>query len=280
MDYEAEYNNRGRVPDHAAIVEEWLTSSEAARAELAARAEMDLAYDTASPRTTLDLFWPEGADDRTPVAVFIHGGYWRSFDNKAFSFVARGLTGNGVAVALPTYDLCPAVSMAEIVDEVRRACVWLYRRLGRRFAVGGHSAGGHLTAAMLATDWAAIDPALPQDLVRHGMPISGLFELETLIGTTLNADLRLDAAEARRLSPLDQAPPKDAVLDIVVGGDESRTFIKQSRDFDARWSAAGAGTRLDVAEGANHFSVILPLGDPHSDLSRRFAALARAAAAL
>ena len=133
---------------------------------------------------------------------------------------------------------------------------------------------------MLATDWAAIDPALPQDLVRHGMPISGLFELETLIGTTLNADLRLDAAEARRLSPLDQAPPKDAVLDIVVGGDESRTFIKQSRDFDARWSAAGAGTRLDVAEGANHFSVILPLGDPHSDLSRRFAALARAAAAL
>ena len=129
-----------------------------------------------SPREPIDLFLPD-AGETAPLALFVHGGYWRSLDPSSFSHMARGLNAHGVAVAVAGYDLCPVVTISDIIDEIRRACTFLWQRFERRLLVYGHSAGGHLTAAMVATDWHSLFPKVPADLVPAGYAISGLFDL-------------------------------------------------------------------------------------------------------
>src|SRR5579862_2741203 len=118
IDYEAEYNNRARVPEHAEIFARWTRDAELYRAEMlkAGRAELGLSYGD-TPRQYFDLFLPE-AGENAPLAVYIHGGWWRSLDPSVYSHGARGLTARGVAVAVVGYDLCPNVTLAEIVEQM------------------------------------------------------------------------------------------------------------------------------------------------------------------
>src|SRR2546430_4560313 len=142
IDYEAEYNNRARVPEHPQIFARWERAAAAYRAEAAQAAELGLAYG-ATPRQPIDLFHP--ADGPTaPLALFIHGGYWRSLDASQFSHMATGLNGRGVTVAVAGYDLCPQAKIADIIAEMRQACLYLLRRFGRRIMVYGHPARRHL----------------------------------------------------------------------------------------------------------------------------------------
>ncbi len=278
LDLEAEYNNRARVPEHAEIFLRWAREAQDYRAEMlkAGRAELGLAYGE-TPRQTVDLFAAEAAD-RAPLAMFVHGGWWRSLDPSTFSQMARGLNGSGATVAVVGYDLCPNVSIAAIVDQIRRACAFLWQRLGRRMVVYGHSAGGHLAAAMVATDWASLYPKAPADLVAAAYAISGVFDLSPLVGISVNQDLRLDAEAARRLSPALWPAPAGRVLDAVVGGLESSAFKRQSQLIVQAWRGK-TETRYEEVSGTNHFTVIDALADPQSAMTRRVAALARRIAA-
>jgi arylformamidase len=274
VDLEAGYNNRARVPEHPAIFERWQRAAAAFRAGHA-NAELDLAYGGGA-RTKLDIFWPSPLRD-APVALFIHGGYWRSLDKSLFSHLAAGANARGIAVAMPGYDLCPAVSVAAIIEEMREAAGWLWRRHHRRLMAAGHSAGGHLAACLVATDWAARD--LPADLVTTGLSVSGLFDLAPLVGVSMNEELKLDDAEARRVSPLHwELPPRVRALDAWVGGEESREFLRASQAIAEDWGGKGIATRYVPVAGANHFTVIDPLADPQSALSGRLAELTRAIA--
>jgi arylformamidase len=269
IDYEAEYNNRARVPEHPVIFSRWQEQAAAFRARHS-HAEIGLAYGP-SPRQTLDLFWPDRGRD-APLALFIHGGYWQSLDPSWFSHLAAGANANGIALALPGYDLCPNVPLRTIVAQMEEASHFLWRRHRRRLLVAGHSAGGHLTACLLCTDWSAAAREVPADLVPAGLSISGLFDLVPLIGTGINNALRLDEAEARALSPAGFQPR--GTLESWVGGDESREFLRQSRLIADHWQAAGASARYREIAGANHFTVLDPLTDPSSELSQRLAGMA------
>jgi arylformamidase len=123
---------------------------------------------------------------------------------------------------------------------------------------------------LMATDWRALDPRLPADLVAAGLPISGVFELEPLLPTTIGAGLRLAPEEARALSPR-TLPAPGLPLHAVVGGAESGEFLRQTRDFAAAW-----GGTAEVVPGANHFTILAPLAEPGSPLARRAAAMALA----
>ncbi len=265
-DYEAEYNNRARVPENLQLMAGWARDAAAYREQNAPRR---MTYGP-GPRHIVDLF-EAGGDG--PIVVFIHGGYWQALDGSSFSHCARGLNAHGVTLAVPTYDLCPQVSVAAIIDEMREAMRAL-GRLGRPLVVSGHSAGGHLAACMLATDWPARDAALPKDLVIAAYSISGLFELEPLVGTSINKALGLDAAAARAASPLFWTPPATGSLDAVVGAEESAEYLRQSRAIVERWGAAGVATRFGTIPSANHFTAIAPLADPASALVLRLKTLA------
>ena len=275
IDYETEYNNRARVPEHAEIFLRWAREAESYRADLlkAGRAELELAYGD-TPRQTLDLFFPQSAD-QAPLAMFVHGGWWRSLESSSFSQMARGLNTRGIAVAVAGYDLCPIVTIADIVDQIRRACAFLWQRYGRRMLVYGHSAGGHLTACMVATNWQSLYPKAPADLVPAGYAISGIFDLSPLTGISVNQDLRLDAESAHRLSPLFWPLPPGRTLDAAVGALESDEFKRQSQSIVEAWRRAGAQTRYDEVAGVNHFTVIDALADPQSAMVARVAELAQ-----
>lgn len=264
-----QYSPRLAIPEHPRIIERWRRWSADYRA--AARAELDIAYGPGADET-LDLFLPD-ADD-APIHAFLHGGYWQAMHKDDFSFVARALVEAGVAVAVVNYALCPAVTLDEIVRQVRSALAFVWREGGRfgcdpsNIQVSGHSAGGQLTAMMVATGWPAFAAELPADLVKSGVAISGIFELEPLRHTPINDALGLDAEAARRNSPAFMTPPWPAPLALAVGGDESAEFHRQSRDFAARWGAAGCAVEHVAAPGCNHFTVVEQMADATSPLTR------------
>jgi arylformamidase len=273
IDYDLEYNTRARVPDHLEIFARMADEARSYRAQAAAsgRAALNIRYGN-SERQIVDIFHPASGED-APLAMFIHGGYWRSFQPSAFSQVAAGLNARGVTVALAGYDLCPQVSIAQINDQMRNACLFLSKRGGgKRVLVFGHSAGGHLAACLLTTDWRRFS-ATP-DLIPAAMGISGLYDLAPMVETSMNVDLKLDEAEARRLSPLHWEGPAGKTFDAVVGGAESGEFLRQSRTITDTWGKAGVKTRFEAPPGANHFTILDPLTDPNSAMVTRLRSLA------
>jgi arylformamidase len=274
VDYEKEYDNRARVPEHPQIFAAWARDGEAYRQEALAekRAELGLRYGPGT-RQTIDLFFARPGTE-APLALFVHGGWWRSLEPTSFSQMARGLNAHGINVAVAGYDLCPQVTIATIIDEIRAACLFLWSRFGRRLLVYGHSAGGHLTGAMLATNWTALDAKAPATLVPAGLSISGVFDLVPLVSVSVNQDLRLDTKEARRISPVLWEGPRGLVLDALVGGLESAEFLRQSRLIADAWGKAGVTTRYEEVAGTNHFTVLAPLIDPASPMVKRLIALA------
>jgi arylformamidase len=267
VDYEVEYNNRARVPENPALMAGWAKDAAAYREHQAPRR---IAYGPGA-RHTIDVF---AGDHQGPIVVFIHGGYWQALDGSSFSHCARGLNAHGIDVAIPSYDLCPQVSVDDIIAQTRAATREL-ARLGRRLVMSGHSAGGHLSACMFATDWAAVDPALPSDLIAAVYSISGLFDLGPLVGTSINKALGLDPATARAVSPLFWKPPGHGSLDAIVGGEESAEYFRQSRTIVEEWSASGVATAFGTVAHANHFTAIAPLADPASGMVRRLKELAQ-----
>lgn len=270
-DYESEYDNSGRVPGWSAIAARWQSASDAYRARAPA-GTLDIAYGPGA-RHRYDLF--EAGCAEGPLAVYLHGGYWQEGDRTLYAHIAQALNDHGVRVAIPSYSLCPAVTVAEIVGEIRRFLVALWERTRTRPVLIGHSAGGHLTAAMVASDWAGVD-GVPTDLVAGAVPISGVFDLEPLLATSINAALRLDPVAARAVSPVHWPRPAGSHTVIaVVGGEESAEFRRQSRELATAWTAPGLVTEYLEVPGANHFTVIDALTRSGSPLQSRVVALTR-----
>jgi arylformamidase len=274
VDYEVEYNNRARVPEHEEIFARWIREGEDYRADAlkAGRAQLGLSYGD-TPRQVVDLFFPQ-AGEAAPLAVFVHGGWWRSLDASMFSQMARGMNVRGIVVAVAGYDLCPNVAIADIIAQIRRACVFMWQRYSRPMLLVGHSAGGHLASAMVATDWPSLYPKAPTDLVPAGYAASGVFDLAPLVSISVNQDLKLDAAEARKVSTLHWPLKPGRTFDAFCGGLESDEFKRQSHTLAQVWGQAGAQTRSGEIAGTNHFTVIDALADPHSAMTARVTELA------
>ena len=267
--YDAQYNNRARIPEHPAILAHWAEAS--ARAYERPGWVCDLTYgDDASERLDILPSTRSGA----PVLVYIHGGYWRALGKRDQSFVAPPFADAGAMVVLLDYALCPAVTIEHIVLQTVKALAWVPAHAGahggdpQRIVVAGHSAGGHLATMLLACDWCAVAPGLPQDLVKAALSISGLYDLEPLRHAPfLAADIGLSAASALRLSPAFMPPPGRGALATVVGGNESEEFLRQADLIAQAW-----GQRVVAAEraaGRNHMDVLHELALPASRTHRQ-----------
>ncbi len=262
--FDAQYNNRARIPEHLEILRQWADRSAEARASLPCT--LDLAYGD-DPSERLDVFLPRAQG--APVLVYLHGGYWRALDKRDQSFVATAFVDAGAMVVLPNYALCPAVSIDHIVLQLTRALAWVWRHAAAyggdpiRIVVAGHSAGGHLAAMLLACDWHRVAPDLPGDLVRSALAVSGVFELEPLRHAPFLApDLHLDAASALRLSPAAMATPTAGHrLVAVVGGDESEEFLRQNERIAEAWGGEVVGV-CEQVPGRHHMNVLFALAEP------------------
>ena len=260
---ESMYNNRKLVPDFPAYLERWVQTSSAARHSHPCT--LGVAYGSA-PGEKLDVF-PSAANN-APVVVFIHGGYWRSLDKSDHSFIAPVFTKQGACVVVPNYDLCPAVTIPEITMQMVCALAWVYRNIAQhggnptRITVIGHSAGGHLTAMMLACTWKSYAADLPANLVKNALSISGLYELEPLRhAPNVKDSLKLTPAQVRKASPALLPTPTDGTLYAVAGGDESAEFLRHNQLIQQAWGKKTVPV-CEALPGLNHFSVLDALVDP------------------
>ncbi|MEP7300780.1 MAG: alpha/beta hydrolase [Caldimonas sp.] len=268
--FDAQYDNRARIPEHPRILREWAERSAEARATLPCA--LDLAYGS-DPSERLDVFGPRAHG--APVLVYVHGGYWRALDKRDQSFVAAPFVEAGSMVVLPNYALCPAVRIDDIALQLVQALAWVWRNAAAhggdplRIVVAGHSAGGHLAAMLLACDWHAVAPDLPGDLVKSALALSGVFELEPLRHAPfLAGDLNLDAAAALRLSPAAMTAPARGRLIALVGGDESEEFLRQNALIGQAWGPQVV-TVCEAVPGRNHMDVLFALAEPAAPTHRR-----------
>lgn len=264
--YTKQYNARAGIPDHPQIFERWQRDSALVRRTHAGLLDIPIG-DAAKER--LD-FYPAHRPG-APLLVFIHGGWWRSLDKSDFTFIVPGYRRAGFNVALTNYTLAPEASIDEIVLQQLRALTWLYKNAEglefdrQRIVVAGHSAGAHLTAMMMAAHWPVWDAALPQDLVRGGVLMSGLFDLDPVVHTDfVNVDLKLNPDSALKLSPgrMPQSHPTPFITS--VGDLESDEFKRQTALISSQWKGAHRGEVM--LDGYNHLTICDAFGEPSHPL--------------
>ena len=249
---EREYNNRALVPEHPEFFARWERDSGFVRRTLPGHP--DLAYGP-DARHRVDLFPAQGARD---LLVFIHGGYWRALDKNLFTWLASSWVAAGVGVALINYRFCPNVRIAEIVDDAIAGTNWVVANAARygmgseRIVLSGHSAGGHLTAALLAAPRGALD--FDTSKVVGGVVISGLCDFAPLLHYSFNSEFKLDDASVKSLNLYDKSPTLKVPLVIAAGGAESLEFQRQSRLLAHAWKAQLK--ELQILPSLNHFSIV------------------------
>jgi arylformamidase len=274
---DAQYNILGMIPGYRDIFTRWDADSAAARQQAQAEGRLQVLRYGAFALQEIDFF--SCGAQKAPVVLFIHGGYWRSQDKSAFGYTAAAYQALGCHVALVNYRLAPAVNMDQIVDDLRASVAWLdgqAQALGiarDRIYIAGSSAGGHLVATLMATDWAAL--GVREDIVRGGCALSGVYELEPIRLCFLNAVVGLDTVQARRNSPLYRLPREGLPLILSVGGDESQEFQRQDTYAQACRERGMAVTVVPQPDG-HHFDMIDRWCDHNQALFREFAAMIQA----
>jgi len=255
------------VPDHEAWLAAHAELSEVARRTLPC--QLDVPYGD-TPLQALDIF--PAARAPAPVQVYFHGGYWRALDKSTYRFMALSMAPAGIATVLVNYDLCPAVSLDEVVRQSLAAVAWVGRNGAtygcdpRRLHVSGNSAGAHLAAMALAQDWRA--HGLPADLIKGACCITGIYDLAPVLRIDANAEIRLRPEMVARNSPLSLPLPAKPPVIVAVGADETPLWIKQSTDYAAMLRANGVATELMVIPGTHHFSITRSLADPEGALPK------------
>ncbi|MEM7293180.1 MAG: alpha/beta hydrolase [Pseudomonadota bacterium] len=253
-----------------------------ASAQRSARVRRKLECDLFIPygkgeREYLDIF-PSASPD-APVFIFLHGGYWyvEVVNTQLYSYIAGPFVRAGATVVLVEYELCPTVRVGDIVDNIRRAMVWVYKNIkryngnARDLYVSGHSAGGHLTAMLAATDWREYG-RIPRSIIKGIAPLSGLFDIEPHRHSSLQPTIRLSRRETRKLSPMFLPPTFSGSALVAVGENESDAFHWQSLAYAAHLRQYEITAEYLSTSGDHHFSITDRLGRANDSLTRRMLA--------
>lgn len=265
---ETEYSPSSCVASEAPFLDEYIARSREAERTLDCQKNLQWG---AGPDETFDYF--RAASGGAPLLVFIHGGYWQELSKEESLFAAPNCVKNGIAFAAINYTLAPRASVKTIANQCRRAVAHLHREAGslgfdhRRLYVAGSSAGAHLAAMLLVHGWQAAAGAA-DDAVAGAILLSGIYDLEPLVDTYVNAPLHLTAADAATVSPM-RLPLGSPVRSIVAWGEnETREFKRQSRTYAALLEAAGFPVTACELQGINHFDIVFGLADRETQLGR------------
>jgi arylformamidase len=260
---DAAYNNQAAVPAFAVTSAQRRQRGAALRHEFGAR--VDLAYGP-EDRQKLDLFC--SASPKSPLLVFVHGGYWQGGDKDGHDFIAAGALCHGFSVAVVEYTVAPHASLARMVSEVRAAIEWLRQRGdelkfdGTRLVLAGHSAGAQLICA-----------ALDMPGVIGGIAISGIFDLEPIRLCYLNDRIAMTQEDVELFSPIHHLPRTDIPLRVTVGAAELPELLRQSRTYATLAARHGAQVEYSALDGHDHFSILEELAAAQGVLCKQLPAM-------
>tara|TARA_R110001599_G_scaffold27971_4_gene97385 strand:+ start:2070 stop:2930 length:861 start_codon:yes stop_codon:yes gene_type:complete len=242
--------------DPLMLVKDWRQRSEASRTRH--RVTLDLPYGpTLAER--MDVFHADNPN--APVHVFFHGGYWRSLSHREFSFIVDDLVDAGITVAVVNYALCPQVRFSELVRQSQAAVAYVYRHAAElgvdpeQLSISGHSAGGHLCAMLMSTDWEG-SFGLPNQLIRGALCISGLYDLRPFPWSWLQPKLQLTGRDVQDFSPLNLPCQVAAPLKLVAGALESKEFARQMSCYAEHVSEQGQNVTQQLLPDVDHFSIL------------------------
>ncbi len=261
-----QYSPRVAVPEHPVWKAQWTLASALARRRYEGRLRVPYGP---TPGQTLDLF--PARKPGAPINVFVHGGFWRFLDSFDHTLVAPAVLDAGGASVLLNYDLCPVVPLTEVVRQVRAALKWVWEHAEEangdreQIYLSGHSAGGHLAAMMCTGDFNG-EFGLPDDAVKGATIVSAMLDLEPVMLVPGSEELGIEGDEIRALSPRYRPPAPHVPLVVAVGGLETSEWIRQTEDMTAVLQAQGSPTRYLKPEFDQHYSILLSLGNPMSEL--------------
>lgn len=247
--------------DPRVLVKDWRERSEASRANH--RTTLDLAYGP-SLAERMDIFHadePDTDSPKAPVHIFFHGGYWRSLSHREFSFIVDDLVKAGISVAVVNYALCPQVRFSELVRQSQAAVAYVYNHaaeLGvdaKQLSISGHSAGGHLCAMLMSTDWKGTF-GLPNPLIRGALCVSGLYDLRPFPWSWLQPKLQLSGRDVQDFSPLNLPCQVAAPIKLVAGALESDEFARQMSRYAEHVSEQGPTVTQQLLPNVDHFSIL------------------------
>jgi arylformamidase len=264
---EYQYNPRVSVPEFPELAK--IRSAQARKVRESAKSWLNIPYGS-SARETVDIYAAGKAGG--PVLVYIHGGYWRSGTKEDNANFVPAFTERGATVVLVEYDLCPKVTVTDIVRQTRASLAWTFRNILRysgdpsRFYISGHSAGGHLTAMALANDWER--EGVPRDFIKGAVAMSGVHDLDMVMHISTNEEIRMTPEIAKQNSPLANPPMVNCPLLIAVGGAEPEGWKQMSKDYYEFCKQRGLEAEYLEVPGANHYTMSEHLGTPASPLAQ------------
>ncbi len=264
---EYQFNPRESVPEYPELAK--IRAAQAKKVRESAKSWLDVAYGS-SQRERLDIYAADQAGG--PVLVYIHGGYWRSGSKEDNCNFVPIFTTRGVTAVLLEYDLCPEVTVTDIVGQTRAAIGWVYKNITRyggdpsRTFVSGHSAGGHLTAMALAHDWT--QEGLPQDCIKGAVATSGVYDLDMVIKISVQEQVRMTPQIAKQNNPFLNPPRIQCPLVVAVGAAEPKGWQQMSEDYFNYCKQQGMNADYLVVPEANHYTMSEKLLDATNPLTQ------------
>jgi arylformamidase len=264
---EYQYNPRESVPEYPELAK--VRAAQAKKVRDSAKSWLNVAYGN-SPREQLDIY----AADKPggPVLVYIHGGYWRSGSKEDNCNFVPTFTKRGATVVLVEYDLCPQVTVTDIVRQTRASIAWVYKNITRyggdpsKIFISGHSAGGHLTSMALANDWTK--EGMPPDCIKGAVATSGVFDLDMVMKISVQEQVRMTPEVAKLNSPFQNPPLVKCPLVVAVGGAEPKGWQQMSEDYFNHCKQQGMNAEYLIVPGANHYTMSEKLLDESNPLTQ------------
>ena len=257
---EKEYSPSSCVPNYEELVDRY--TSESILIQEQVNFIKDLIYDHDSGEC-LDLVTT--GDASSPICIFFHGGYWQLLSKNDALFPAKTFLDNGITYCAVDYTLAPEASIGEMIEQCRKSIQWIYNNAEQygydasQIYVAGSSAGAHLAAMVILTDWKKYN--LPTDIIKGGTLLSGIFDIRPIVKTYINEPLKLDLKDAENLSPLFKLKSNETQLIVSWGANETNEFKRQSIEFEKKWKELGNRSTLLEVQHANHFDILFYMLD-------------------
>ena len=271
---EKHFNPRESVPDYKKFLNKSFQNSK--NANLILEGHRDIKYGNGSLQN-LDIFGNKKAY-KSPIHIFIHGGYWRALDKNYHYHMALPFNDHNIIFCNLNYDLCPKVSINEICNQVIDAIIWIFKNYEtynydrEKITISGHSAGAHLASYLISTKWERYD--LPKNIIKGAALISGIYDLEIVKKISVNDDLNLTDVDVEKLSTIKRLPTQNLPLIVAYGGKEPEGWKNQSLEYKKNLEKNNFNVQDVICNNDNHFSLIDSLANKNTKICKNIIKLA------